>query len=524
MPVPDNPIASEPTIKRKRAGAPPVDAASPGGSVLATGVKVFGRYRVEKPIAGGGMGSVYLAVDEETKLDSRRHVVLKALKAENAGDERFRNRFAAEADVLSQFKDERIALCYDYGLFGDVPVLVMEYVEGQSLEEWLAGNGGRVDEETCRDLLAPIAEALDLAHKRGIFHLDVKPANIIVRKTPRNGIKTCLVDFGIARRENASGATTGVWGTRAYMAPECAAGDAPSAAMDVYSLAATAYECVTGAKAYPQGWRAERDVPPIETESPFSFSVMFALSLSPEDRPSSCIAVLDPSLDDCDTRTGEIKPKRRRRRIPPPSPAGLRFVRGSDGKCTAQWDWPDDLDACVWAVADYPVESLSSLAEHERFWISRDTYESRGGVSVPRTAAGPQSKFLVFGATMCFGRLFESAAHCEVPLAENMIKWRVETRRDGWRFWRRRNVLTVTSSLGSIPEIEVRAAATPAVVLSRGSGRRLMSFGPGPLNGNLDVPLDGKAARGEFLRLFIVGSASGQEYLAHPPKNETEVK
>ncbi len=99
MPVPDNPIASEPTIKRKRAGAPPVDAASPGGSVLATGVKVFGRYRVEKPIAGGGMGSVYLAVDEETKLDSRRHVVLKALKAENTGDECFRNRFAAESKV-----------------------------------------------------------------------------------------------------------------------------------------------------------------------------------------------------------------------------------------------------------------------------------------------------------------------------------------------------------------------------------------------------------------------------------------
>ena len=95
---------------------------------------------------------------------------------------------------------------------------------------FLRSHGGRLDEETCRDLLLPVAGALDYAHSVDVFHLDVKPQNIMVRKTPRNGAKTCLLDFGIA--SSASSSDDGdVYGTQQYMPPE--RGEKPSAAMDV---------------------------------------------------------------------------------------------------------------------------------------------------------------------------------------------------------------------------------------------------------------------------------------------------
>ncbi len=122
----------------------------------------------------------------------------------------------------------------------------MELVEGQPLSDLLRP-GAPLDPEVARDLMAQAADALGAAHARGIVHRDVKPANLIV--TPDRRIK--VTDFGIARAAEGVALTqTGqVMGTPAYISPEQAEGGTATAASDVYSLAAVAFECLVGTQA-----------------------------------------------------------------------------------------------------------------------------------------------------------------------------------------------------------------------------------------------------------------------------------
>lgn len=269
-----------------------------GMEALAPGAVVMGRYRIERELGQGGMGRVFLATDDVT-LATRRHVVLKVLHMEDAHDVKAQERFKKEADTLSGLSHDNIAAYYDSFMFGDVPILVMEYVEGVSLDRYLEERrDGILDEATTRELLRPIAEALDYAHQMKIYHLDVKPQNIIVRTTPKLGRRTCLVDFGIARRTQGGGVQTftmkNTVGTPQYMSPDQFMNEVPCAAMDVYSLAVTAYECMTGNMPYPSGWKRTVVVPPIGTDTPFAHAVMRGLDGVPEKRPATCMYLIDP--------------------------------------------------------------------------------------------------------------------------------------------------------------------------------------------------------------------------------------
>ena len=270
---------------------------------LKPGAVVFGHYRIEKELGEGGMGMVFLATDTQTVVESHRQVVLKVLRCENCNDETSLREFIKEANTLSELRDDRIAACYWCKRLGNMPVLAMEYVDGMSLADYLAKQkNGKVDESTTQELLRPIAEALDYAHERGIYHRDVKPQNIIVRKQPKKIgsklIKTCLLDFGIASREQVSSPTTSflsVRGTFLYMSPEqLLIGRKPSASMDIYSLAVTAYECLTGRMPYPEGWQREATVPPLESKTPFANAVMRGFEMLPENRPATCRELIDP--------------------------------------------------------------------------------------------------------------------------------------------------------------------------------------------------------------------------------------
>lgn len=208
-----------------------------------------GRYRLESLIATGGMGEVWRAHD--TALG--REVAVKLLKREYAGDPVFRTRFEAEARHAAGLHHPGIAAVFDVGEALDTsdgsprPYLVMELVDGQPLSA-LIGPDRQLDPEAVRALLAQAGDALAVAHRAGIVHRDVKPANLLV--TPQRTVK--ITDFGIARAMAGMSMTgTGaVMGTPQYLSPEQARGETATPASDVYGLGVVAFECLAGRRPF----------------------------------------------------------------------------------------------------------------------------------------------------------------------------------------------------------------------------------------------------------------------------------
>jgi Tol biopolymer transport system component len=207
-----------------------------------------GPYRIIGPLGSGGMGVVYGAEDQRLG----RNVAIKFLTASVAYDPRAAERFQREARAASSLNHPNICTVYDVGEYDGAPFLVMELLEGETLGTRLRSATMPVAEAVA--VVASIADALDAAHRRGIVHGDIKPANIFL--TSRGEAK--LVDFGLARMSDPVAAThdinthTGTTlGTIAYMSPEQARSDAIDARSDLFSLGASLYELVTGAVPFP---------------------------------------------------------------------------------------------------------------------------------------------------------------------------------------------------------------------------------------------------------------------------------
>lgn len=200
-----------------------------------------GRYRLSQRIAAGGMGEVWRA--EDTVLG--RQVAVKVLKSEYADSPEFLTRFRREARLAASLSHAGVAQVYDSGdgQGGQPPYLVMEFVDGESLGAVLA-RVGRLNEKQTANIVAQAASALAAAHRAGLVHRDVKPANILIGRD--GSVK--LTDFGIARAVDAAPLTQAdtVVGTPLYISPEQAAGQPATPASDLYSLGIVAYECLTG--------------------------------------------------------------------------------------------------------------------------------------------------------------------------------------------------------------------------------------------------------------------------------------
>jgi tRNA A-37 threonylcarbamoyl transferase component Bud32 len=203
-----------------------------------------GRYHIVEQLGQGGMAVVYKGYDNRLE----RYVAVKVIRFTNALDEHFLKRFDREAKALAQLQHPNIVGVIDYGEYEGSPYLVMEYIPGGTLKNYL----GRVMPfAEAAALLSPIARALEYAHQNAIVHRDVKPANILL--TASN--QPMLTDFGIARLLNSeesveqlTGTGVGV-GTPEYMAPEQWLGQAgPSA--DIYALGVVFYELITGRRPY----------------------------------------------------------------------------------------------------------------------------------------------------------------------------------------------------------------------------------------------------------------------------------
>lgn len=270
-----------------------------------------GRYHLDSVIATGGMGVVWRGTD--TRLN--RSVAVKVLKPEYADDPMFRTRFEAEARSAAALHHPGIAGVYDYGaseVGGSLPpYLVMELVDGQPLSSLLAtarGNNRTLDTAVVQDLIAQTGEALAVAHRAGIVHRDVKPANLLVTADRR--VK--ITDFGIARAADAVALTrTGsVMGTPQYLSPEQARGNASTPASDVYSLGVVAFECLTGRRPFEAETpvatalaHLQQPVPSLPSTVPPALAAVVtrALSKEPADRfadgAAFAAAVRGASLD-----------------------------------------------------------------------------------------------------------------------------------------------------------------------------------------------------------------------------------
>ncbi len=316
------------------------------------GTLLAGRYRIVRQLGQGGMGSVWLA--EDTQLDDKPFAI-KMLPSILVSNKRAYRQLKDEALVAMKLTHPNIVTLRAFEENNGNPFLVMDYVDGQTLDDYLADYNSRVElalndadaaigsrvprdrigragaprppqgglpESDVLRILRPIAAALDYAHAKGVVHRDVKPGNVMIAKdgTPY------ILDFGIAREiQETMTRVTGKLssGTLLYMSPEQLMGESPKPAQDIYSFAAMAYECLKGEPPFVRGSIEDQiknkqpeplciatgETPVAGSDksaaSPncashrgngaLAASVMAGLAKKPEDRPPTCAAVLEGS-------------------------------------------------------------------------------------------------------------------------------------------------------------------------------------------------------------------------------------
>src|SRR6185436_12758663 len=268
----------------------------------------LGVYEVTAQIGAGGMGEVYKGRD--TRLD--RTVAIKILPATLAADPQFRERFDREARTISRFTHPNICTLYDVGEHDGTAFLVMELLDGETLEQRCArAKGSCLSLDDALRIAIQMADALAAAHRQGIVHRDLKPGNVVLSRSSGASAPPIakLLDFGLARTAPALTANTAtimpttpitaqgtILGTFQYMAPEQVEGGEADARTDIFSFGSVLYEMITGKKAFAGKTQTnlvaailERDPPPLTTVLPLTpplvdSIVRKCLAKTPDDR------------------------------------------------------------------------------------------------------------------------------------------------------------------------------------------------------------------------------------------------
>jgi eukaryotic-like serine/threonine-protein kinase len=283
------------------------------------------RYRSPKRIGRGGMGEIFRATDDTLG----RAVAIKVLAERYAEDESVRQRFTREALAAARLSGEtNIVTIFDVGEWNGRPFIVMEYLSGGSLDDRLDDSGAQRPSQALA-WLEQAATAIDAAHRNGVVHRDVKPANLLL---DREGT-VHVADFGIASAAGLDSLTiTGtVLGTAGYLSPEQANGDRATPASDRYALGVVAYELLTGHRPFERDSLTAEAAAHVNAEVPSiaercdnlperELDPVFrrALAKRPEDRYATCaelVADIRNALARAAGTTRELRPV-----VPAPRP------------------------------------------------------------------------------------------------------------------------------------------------------------------------------------------------------------
>ena len=207
-------------------------------------MKTISIYQVEdNPIGAGGMGRVLKGTDPQG-----RQVAVKEILPEFASDFEIRTRTEREVELLQQFNNDYIVKVYDQFPLGDNFYIVMEFVDGLNVEQYVQKYGAIPWERATR-FMVKILEAMQFVHEKNFVHRDMKPSNIMIR----NDERICILDFGIAKDMGSQGGGTVIGtiiGSDGYMSPEQADGFSIDHRADIYALGCVFYYMLTGHHAY----------------------------------------------------------------------------------------------------------------------------------------------------------------------------------------------------------------------------------------------------------------------------------
>ena len=284
---------------------------------------IAGRFRIEREIGTGGMGTVYLA----THLGLERPVAVKIIRREFAGDADVADRFLREARTMAKLRHPNAAMIFDAGNLPDGRhFIVMEFVEGETLSQALARQG-RFSATEAVNIATQICDVLEEAHRLGIVHRDLKPSNILLGK---RGV--CVLDFGVAKvlassaeatHTHASTGSGQIVGTPRYMSPEQCLGQRVGARSDLYSLGILLYEMLAGRPPFVDPLQsallvkqATAPAPPLprlrqDIPRPLALAVHSLLAKRPDDRPRTAALakmLLERSLTRPERTLPDIEP------------------------------------------------------------------------------------------------------------------------------------------------------------------------------------------------------------------------
>ena len=317
------------------------------------------RYELQEKIGEGGMSLVYKARDKKLN----RFIAVKILKHEFIDNEDIVDKFKKEATAIANLNDPYIVNVLDVGSQEDYNYIVMEYVKGKTLKEFIREKG-RIPYDLALNFSTQIAKALDCAHKNNIIHRDIKPQNILV--TEEGSLK--VTDFGIAKSTNSSTITntSNVIGSAHYFSPEQAKGNYIDSRTDLYSLGVVIYEMVTGRVPFDADSPVsvalkhiqEEVVPPknINSAVPESLNKLILKAMEKEQikryqSAKEMIVDLDKIKNDPNAIIGTVPVTEDdfTRVMPSVNPANVAAVKNSTSKSNDDWeededDWDEEED------------------------------------------------------------------------------------------------------------------------------------------------------------------------------------